>query len=408
MNYFKSTELAEKYGVSRRTITNWIEQTRSGRLQLELTEKGGRVHILRTQTNQHIMEDIVSGRRKFLNKRSLKEANPIPEFYDLYNKAQILDMVSNIQIYGEIPRQYNYFNGGAQYWDKFARRLYKENTLNMITATIELFDANLKYLDRLLENYQHVNVIDVCAGNGLPVKALLEHLIAQKKLKRYAAVDISQEMLQIAEKNMKEWFGESFQFESYCKDINFERFPEVLAEAPSESEEDQTVNLVLLLGGTLMNFREPEDALKIVNRSMQRNDIFVYTTGLDSKAARERFNFTISDKEPLPPQYKFIVDKLGIDPSYYNVEVGFDHETSSRFLKIRFKHALTINFDRSRGLWPINLNKDDTIILWRARHDSPFKVAELLYGARFNPLLTAQTHDHNHMMVMADVRVENN
>jgi SAM-dependent methyltransferase len=402
MHYYKSSELAELYGVSRRTVTNWIEQTQQGKLNLELTKEGDNYYIANTPKNQLTIPSLITDRRKYLNSRSLKRVTPIPEFYELYNEDQILDIISNIDTYREIPRQYNYFDDGADFWDRYVQHLFVDKSPNMVTATKDLLEVNIGYLDSLLERYAKVNVIDVGMGNALPTKALLEHLINLGKLKRYVAIDISEKMLHIAKGNIEKWFHGKVPFEGYQRDFSFERFADIIAEPPAQDSE--TINLVLLLGGTLVNFREPEDVLKVFGKSMQRNDLFVYTTALDSPTMRARFNFSATPDEPLPPQYKFIVDRLGIDKSFYDVEVGFDEEESARYLKIRLKHALSIEFKLKKGTWRIDLNKEDVVMLWRARHESALDLGGQVYKSGFNPLLISETADHDYLMLVADLR----
>ncbi|HYG84098.1 MAG TPA: L-histidine N(alpha)-methyltransferase [Verrucomicrobiae bacterium] len=402
MNYFKSTELAEKYGVSRRTITNWIEQTRQGRLNLELVEDSGRHYISNNPKNHLIMKGLVPLRRKFLNTLSLKHAQPIPEFYKLYSKAQILDIITNIETGREISREYNYIDEGAYFWDGYAQRLYEDKSPNMLNSTIKLLDLNLKYIESLLERYKYVNIVDVGVGNALPTKALTEHFLKTGKLKRYIGIDISPTMLEVAEHNLKKWFGEDVKFEGYCKNISFERFSEVIAEPPAK----ETANLVLVLGGTLGNFREPEDGIRTIMHSMQRSDLLAYTVALDSPTMRNRFSFPLTAEEPLPPQYKFIVDKLGIDPSFYDVEVGFNEQESARYLQIRLKHALNITFTMDGYEWLVSLNKDDKILLWRARHESATQVVNHFSNNRFNPLQVSKTPDNDYMLLLATLQRE--
>jgi len=42
MLYFKKSELAETYHISEKTVTNWIRETKAGKLHLELHEANGR------------------------------------------------------------------------------------------------------------------------------------------------------------------------------------------------------------------------------------------------------------------------------------------------------------------------------------------------------------------------------
>jgi hypothetical protein len=65
---------------------------------------------------------------------------------------------------------------------------------------------------------------------------------------------------------------------------------------------------------------------------------------------------------------------------------------------------MTIEFELSQGMWQLEFNKDDTILLLRALHFSAFDIVNTLYENGFNPLLTSQTTDHDYMLILADLR----
>src|SRR5690606_26595609 len=119
MHYYKSTELADLYGVSRRTVTNWIKQTQDGKLDLELFHKDSSTYLLKSEHNQLILQALVHERRKYINTRSLKTAKPLQKFYETYTEQQILDIIRSLSVHKELPLQYSYFGKGAEIWNKF-------------------------------------------------------------------------------------------------------------------------------------------------------------------------------------------------------------------------------------------------------------------------------------------------
>jgi uncharacterized SAM-dependent methyltransferase len=407
MHYYKNTELADIYGVSRRTATNWIEQTKSGRLDLELYEYNDKAYIARTPKNQVLITSLVRERRKFLNTRSLRVVRPLPRFYEVYGEKHILEIISELDRYKEIPLQFSYLGDGASVWDAYAHQMSTSTFPNSLTGAIKLLNNNIQNLDMALEEYDHINIIDVGVGNALPSKDIIAHLLDSGKLKRYVAIDISREMLTIAKKNIKQWFKGKVAFEGYVRDISTEPFTDLIVEAPKP--EDKTINLVMLLGGTLANFRSPQDVLKVICKSMGRNDIFAYTLKLDSKTTREqhfgfyKVPFTHSS-QLTPARHQLILDLLGVDEGQYSIETGYDKTKRARYMQIRLKHAMTIEFELSQGMWQLEFNKDDTILLLRALHFSAFDIVNTLYENGFNPLLTSQTTDHDYMLILADLR----
>jgi len=214
MLYFTNQELAVAHHVSVRTVRNWIESAKAGKLDLVLHTKGERTYVANTSKNMAVIKVLAENGKKYRPHRSQKTVSPKPEFYELYTQEQLFDIVSNLEINHEIPRQYNYFGEGAKNWDNYAVRLSEEDAPSLLNASVELLEHNQEYLDHLLKHYEQVNIIDIGVGNAMPVKNFLAHLLAQNKLGRYIAIDISPTMLEIAEKNIRKWFGDKINYEA--------------------------------------------------------------------------------------------------------------------------------------------------------------------------------------------------
>ena len=65
MKYFKNTELAKLYNVSEKSVRNWIEATKKGKLQLQLYEGGSKAYIANTTKNTLMLEDLVEKGKKY-------------------------------------------------------------------------------------------------------------------------------------------------------------------------------------------------------------------------------------------------------------------------------------------------------------------------------------------------------
>ncbi|HSD56179.1 MAG TPA: L-histidine N(alpha)-methyltransferase, partial [Candidatus Saccharimonadales bacterium] len=289
MKYFKNTELAKIYNVSEKSVRNWIQAAEEKKLDLRLYEHNSKKYIANTARNTSIIEELVVRGKKYKNSRSYKMVKPLPKFYKLYSAKQVIDIISNLDIYRESPVQYTYFNSGATRWDDYTRHLLEEDESNALTNTVNLLSINQTYIDELVEDYEHVNIIDLGVGNALPVRALVDHFHKTRKLKRYIGIDISQELLGIAEQNIKEWFNGEVNFEGHIRDIVYDRFDDLLVSDSFGAEAGSTVNLVLFLGGTLANFREPSHALSTIHDSMGKNDLLFFTKKLDTQKSRRFF-----------------------------------------------------------------------------------------------------------------------
>lgn len=405
MHYFKNVELTKLYDVSFATVANWIDAARKGKLAIQLHDIDGKFYIANTVKNQALIEEMVADRKKYFTTRALKAITPSPDFYKLYSRGQILDIISNITTHREIPLQYTYFDGGATQWDRYATRLLNETTPNSLSETIRLISSNLDSIDRLLQGRKHVNVIDLGAGNALPSRGLLSHLSERGVLRRYIGVDISPAMLEIAQANIKEWFGDTIKFEGFTRDFTYDRFKDVLVDDYLTA--DEPINMVLLLGGTLNNFRNPSDVLRTIYNSMEPGDLLVHTLKLDTPYTRRYFDLDPSGEHvPLNAQFRLPLSLLQIDESWYDVEQLFDEQQQARLIRIRLTVALSIKFEFEGKQRVVDLKKGEAIIVWRARHLTALDVINQFANNGFSVLQTSQTSDHDYLMLVSDIKTE--
>jgi uncharacterized SAM-dependent methyltransferase len=406
MTHFKNVELASRYNISEATVRNWVKMAKAGKLELTLSTDKGRSYVANLASNIPIIERLVEENRKYRNSRSAKTISPRAQFYRLFTQAQIYDIVRNLEIHHEIPRQYNYFDGGADEWDRYVQRLADEDVPNLLNRTTGLLQENQGYLDRRLAKYKLVNVVDIGVGNALPVKELLGHLLELGILGRYIAIDISTEMLEIAEHNIKQWFGGRVVFEAHQMDITFERFANVLAEDYLKNTAKDAANLVLFLGGTPDNLRIPDDAFRTINESMNPNDILLYSNKLEKDEMRPQW-FDYSSKPgklTLAPIHRLVFDLLNIDESLYDVEMGFNPNVSQRYTRARLKVALTLKFDFEDGERIVEFEKGDTILLWRSWQMTAADIVTQFDRNGFYVLHSSQTDDREYVLAVAEVK----
>lgn len=408
MTYFTHVELAEKYRISEATVRNWVRMAKGGKLDLTLHKEGGRLYVANLPSNLPIMENLVRANRKYRNTLALKTISPTPAFYKTFTEKQIYEIVRSLEAHHEIPRQYNYFDGGANEWDVYTQRLAGEPAPNLLNRTVKLLSDNQSYLDQMLSKYKHINVIDIGPGNALPVKDFLGHLLKQKKLARYIAIDISSEMLQIVKQNIKEWFNDEVAYEEHELDITYERFGDILVQDYPTKEAKDTRNVVLFLGGTPYNFRNPGSAFWTIHESMNADDILVYTDKLETEEMRPQwFDYHVKPgKLSLAPIHRLVFDMLNIDDSLYDVEMGFEKSINQHYTRARFKVALNLKFEFEKGERIITLEKGDTILLWRSWQITAQNFLDQFVRNEFYVTHSSQTDDHQYVMAIAQIQCE--
>lgn len=406
MKYFKNTELAKLYHVSEKSVRNWIAAAQESKLNVELYVHNGKSYIANTAKNNITIEALVAKGKKYKNSRGLKVLKPKSAFYKTYDNKQILDIVSNITIHSEIPLQYGYSDGGAESWDLYSNRLAKEDVPNILNQTIKLLDINADYIDELLAKHKRVNIVDLGPGNGLPAKSTIERLLAQGRLNRYIAIDISQEMLDIVERNIKTWFGGKVSFEGHIRNFNEERFDDLFIQDYCDDPADMPVNLVFLFGGTLSNFRLPNHVLRVINNSLRPDDLLLYSGYMDTPYTRRYFDLSGSSLDQKDPQQSGLVPTLwNIDDSTCDFEQHFDSERSYRYKIMRPKLDLMIELKLNDKIRTIELKKGKPILLWRHRHFTAAGLVGLFNESGFDLAQATKSADQNYILLSARIKL---
>ena len=91
--YFKADDLVRELNVSERTVYRWVEETKSGDLELDLVERGEKSYIAKTETNLRILQELARKRLKYKNKRSLIRVNASQQFYKVFTETHIFDLI---------------------------------------------------------------------------------------------------------------------------------------------------------------------------------------------------------------------------------------------------------------------------------------------------------------------------
>jgi uncharacterized SAM-dependent methyltransferase len=336
------------------------------------------------------------------SERNVKVITPRRRFYKVFDEAQIHKLISEVEFHQEIPREFNYFDIGASNWDKYAHRLEQEIQPNMLNQTILLLNANKGYLDMLSSARTNVRIVDIGPGNALPVKKLIAHLLARNKLVHYLAIDISQEMLKIVERNIKEWFGSKVVSQTLNIDIGDDRFPEIFSK-----EGSRNIDIFLALGGTFSNFRRPDDAYRAIRKCMDHDDLLVHTQKLDTAGSRRYFDFGHdSDRPGLSPNHRHVLDLLNVCEDFYEVEMDHDDTTHQRHIMISFKRPIKIRFEFARKIHEVDITKGQKILLWRSWQQSLRDVLNRLENNDFYPLQVSQTSDQEYILTVSRVKCD--
>jgi uncharacterized SAM-dependent methyltransferase len=407
LKYYKNAELVKLYNVSEKSVRNWITATQQGKASLDLYTLEGRVFIADTIHNSSELTNLVEKGRKYRNQRSHRRIAPKKEFYQAYTHSQILDISHDLDVHRELAVKYRYFRGGGLYWDRYLDKLFKAGPGNLLTNTVEALELSYPSLDALSSKYKHVNLINICIGNSMAARGILGHFLESKKLKRVVTIDISQTMLDISEKRIKEWFGEELEVEKYLRDLGHQRFQDILGKDTFGEDASNTINLVLFLAGPLVNFREPGAALQTIHDSMGRDDLLLVSLKRDTPESRRFFDFNVDANEGLLNFHdRYLLQLLNIDESYFEVEQFFDEEKRVRIQQIRLKLDLTLSIDSEMFKKEVRLSKGEAIQIWRSWHHSEQTIIERLNHAKFTLESLTKSKDNQLMLLTTKIEAE--
>lgn len=402
MEYFRNSEVAKMFKVSKATVGHWVQAAETKEINLELIETNNKKHIANNPQNFLVLKGLSDRGRKFKNKKAYKVVKPLPEFYSTYNELQIIDIITNLDLDREIPHKYCYFSSGAKHWDDYINRNIEQKTPITINRTIETLRLDREYLDYLIKGYK-VNLIDIGPGNALPVKELVEHLIQNGQLRKYIGIDISDDMLKVTEANLKQWFGESFHYEGHAKDITNESIQELLYKNTHNIGEDNVINLVLFIGSTIENQRKYDTSLNIIKESLGRSDIFVLGQLLDTEESRIHLSFNPKSQKVKNADIDWamvVLNLLNIDDSLYEMERTFDEKSKARVISIVLKYDLDVMFETPNFKHTVKLQNKEKIIIFRHNHHTTFEVIKTLHDIGFGLLHATISEKQEQAMFM--------
>lgn len=405
MLYYKNAEIARKFKVSRATVGHWIDSAINKKNKLQLTELDGKFYISNTVHNKEILSTLSKKGQKFKNKSILKIISPTEEFFKVFDETQIVDIISNLEMYKEIPHKYTYFNGGAEYWDNYVKRTLKEGIENTVTNTHELLLLAKDYIFALIKN-KKVNLVDIGVGNAYPVKELISNLVESDALRKYLALDMSPTMIDIAKQNIDGWFNGKVNFEGHTIDISSQMIRDLLFENSQYFENQNAINLVCFLGSSIENMEVNDHSLENIKKSMTKDDILVLGRTLDSESAITYFDFSETNPdEQEDTKWRWFIDALNLSEDLYEYEMLYDEKSKSRIGQMSLEVDLNMVFETPRFRKLISFRKGDKIVTWRHRHHSYKEIVEEMQFYGFEILSTATSIDKAQILVIAKLKV---
>ncbi len=291
---------------------------------------------------------------------NLVKTKPKPQFYKSFSQPEVRSIVNCLSEHKEIPFKYFYKDQMTTVWD----RSVKQNQLAAFGTTqsdITLLKNNFNFIEQKKSEFERVNIIDIGPGNSYPVKNFINQIDARGWLNRYVAIDISQDMLNLSQKNIKSWFP-LVEFKGYVLDFEEQNFKKIALDNKTNSEGLRIINILLYLGGTIGNHRDRINVLNNFKESLGNDDILMLSYSLRLPDSSPSFNYNNHISQNA---YKYLIDLLKIHPDDCEPIGGFNDDTGSYFTSIIIHQDYLLEFDVQGETQKVFLDKGDKIQIYR-------------------------------------------
>ena len=304
----------------------------------------------------------------------------------MFTQRQVAELITSIQGRGEIPLKFNYLGDGAKNWAAIA----KKRMGGGINATEKnLLTKRVKDFLESFENSTKLNIIDLGCGDGTPIIPILDELKNQKITFRYIPLDISQEMLDLAEKTIKTKY--SCEVKKALFDFELGNFSDLTYGLKA----DGYSNLLCFLGSTVGNFSDKNRILTNMRDSMGSDDFLIVGV--------EMTNFSKINK--LMPHYTdalvqnlmyFVAEKIGVNKRQTTYEATWNDKESQVecWMKVNKDQEIKLGGDKFK------LEKDEKILLARSVKFNEWTFTKLLSDVGFRTELLTTTKDRGYVLSM--------
>lgn len=295
----------------------------------------------------------------------------------LFTKRQESELITAIKGRGEIPLKFVYLGEGAENWDAIAGERTDTGGINSMEGRL-LADKARDFVG-VFKDVAKVNVIDIGCGNGYPGVPIFNELQRQGIAFRYIPVDISAELLDIAEQNVREMFPD-IEIRKFQLDFELGNFSDMTYDL----KDDGSSNLLLFLGSTLGNFSDRNRVLTNFRDSMSSDDYLINGVELTNFA---KINKILShySVDAVGNFLYFIPEQIGISRKDTEFNVVWNDRENQVEMRIVFKNEVTIQI----GKETFTLEEGESLFVARSMKFTEWSVTKLFSDVGYrNELLT--------------------
>ncbi|GAB4148907.1 MAG: hypothetical protein OHK0017_12130 [Patescibacteria group bacterium] len=372
MSVLRNIEVSKKYNVNPTTVTNWINQSLKGKVNLDLAKISDRYYIKDNYSNHNELAKLKDVGVKYRASTKVTRVKPSKKIYQLFTSDQLIDIIVNMQTFGYIPMKYLYFGTGAIVYEK----MYQDSLLEKNTwpnSELELIASNVGFVTQKLKSYDSINLIDIGSTTGLPAKSVLLGLKQTGQLGDYSTIDSGCELFKICKQNVKQWLNIDAQYIQADFENSFIRSEIFLSSKNRESS-----NLLLFMGNRISGFRNRNLAFSHIAKSMNKND-FLWM-GLAMASSPQHLDKTyIQGGSDLNKFSESIIELLNLTDHVFISDFEFDVQSKTFKKYFTPKNEIEIEFEINGQTAIVTLDKDrDVDVFVDYKYDLPEITQDIL------------------------------
>ncbi|MFI5260280.1 MAG: L-histidine N(alpha)-methyltransferase [Candidatus Paceibacteria bacterium] len=306
----------------------------------------------------------------------------------LFTKRQESELITAIKGRGEIPLKFVYLGEGAHNWDAIAGERTETGGINSMESAL-LTNKAADFVG-VFKGISKINVIDIGCGNGYPGVPIFNELHKRGIAFRYVPVDISAELLDLAEKNVQKMFPD-IEIRKFQLDFELGNFSDMTYDLKS----DGSSNLLLFLGSTLGNFSDRNRVLTNFRDSMSSDDYLINGVELTNFA---KINKILShyQVDAVKDFLYFIPKQIGINPEDTDFNVVWNDRESQVEIRIIFKKDAFINIGKEN----FKLEEGESLFVARSIKFTEWSIMKLFSDVGYRNELLTTNADRTFMLSM--------
>jgi uncharacterized SAM-dependent methyltransferase len=306
-----------------------------------------------------------------------------------FTQKQQYELLASISARGEIPVKFVYLGEGAKQWDKVYSQWESKNGVTGEEMTLLL--KHMGSFVKAFEGAKGVNLVDLGCGNGAPAIQVIKALQAEGFKVQYIAVDISQEMLELAESRVLEQLPEL----SIIKiQLDFEK-ESLTDRLLSLKQESGWPTLMINLGNTLGNYVNVSGVLTNFLESMTLNDYLLLGNGLVNNYNPKQIIKTY-DTPVIVETVTAPAKTLGI----YGKKDTFSYIWNPERNRLEGRVTLSKDRDISLADQTIKLREDEEILVHHSYKFSESTLTKLLSDVGFRTEILTTNANRNHILAL--------